>query len=107
MKFGWWQRLRAQSKKFREATAGRRFEERYERRREKMGKVPLWLRIIYVCVGILLLLVGVVFAFLPGPAVLFYAVGLGLLANESRWLARRLDAGERWGRRIWARWRKA
>ncbi len=59
-------------------------------------------------IGILLIGVGVVLTFLPGPGVIFYFFGAGLLAGESRYLARALDWTEvrlrklvRWMKRWW------
>jgi hypothetical protein len=37
---------------------------------------------------------GVVLAFIPGPAVLFFALAAVLVATQSRWLAERLDRAE-------------
>jgi hypothetical protein len=103
MKRGIRKQMHATMESFRGAPPGTRFVKRYERRRKENPNLPRWLRISYVILGIGLLLVGVVFAFIPGPAVLFYALGLGLMANESKWIARRLDASEVWGRRQWNR----
>ena len=45
----------------------------------------------YVGTAIALIPVGVLFAFIPGPAVLFFALSAALFATQSLWLARRLD----------------
>jgi len=56
------------------------------------------------------LAIGVVLTFIPGPAVVFYFAGAGLLAGESLWLARGLDWTElkvrkayRWSKKWWQR----
>ena len=48
-------------------------------------------RLIQPVAAIILLAIGVVLTILPGPAVVFYFAGAGLLAGESRTLARGLD----------------
>jgi len=65
--------------------------------------------IAYTALAIALLPVGVLFAFIPGPAVLFFALSAALFATQSLWLARRLDRAELALRHAWAslkaRWR--
>ena len=70
----------------------------------------LLMRIARFVVAAFAIAVGVVLAFLPGPAVLFFLLAGGLLASEWLWVARFLDwlelrlreLGE-FGRRIWRR----
>jgi len=59
-------------------------------------------------VAIILLAIGVVLTFIPGPAIVFFFAGAGLLAGESRTLARGLDWSElklrrafHWCKRWW------
>jgi len=40
------------------------------------------------------LAIGIVLAFIPGPAILFFALCAALLGAQSRWVARRLDRAE-------------
>ena len=70
--------------------AGERFEKFYvaEQKRSR------WVRFAYLGGAIALLPIGVLFAFIPGPAVLFFALSAALFATQSLWLARRLDRGE-------------
>jgi hypothetical protein len=44
----------------------------------------------------------VVLVFIPGPAVVFFALTAALLGAQSRWVARQLDAAETGGRK-WLR----
>ena len=78
---------------------GERFEQFHvaEQRRSR------WVRFAYLGVALLLLPVGVLFAFIPGPAVLFFALSAALFATQSLWLARRLDRGELLLRKAWVR----
>lgn len=66
------------------------------------------LRIFHLILALALVAVGVVLVFIPGPAVLFFFIGGGLLASESRGIARMLDWLEvklralwNWGTRHW------
>ena len=85
-----WRRLKA-------SEPGRRFDERYRRRREDgRGR---WdpRRLLYVAGG-LLLVVGSLFMGMlptpPGPGTVTFLLGLGLIAGESRPVARLLDRAE-------------
>lgn len=82
---------------------GRRFQERYRRKHAEKGSP--WKRYGFVCVGILLTLVGVFFLVVPGPGIPILAVGLALIAQESSTMARWLDRTEVRLRRTWKRWR--
>ena len=60
-----------------------------------------WVKFAYLGVAVALLPIGVLFAFIPGPAVLFFALSAALFATQSLWLARRLDRGELALRNAW------
>jgi hypothetical protein len=53
-----------------------------------------WVKIAYLGTALALLPVGVLFAFIPGPAVLFFALSAALFATQSLWFAKRLDRAE-------------
>jgi uncharacterized protein (TIGR02611 family) len=97
-----WQELAA-------SAAGRRFQDRYHRRREK-SQSPL-MRMITGVAGLVLLVAGVLMLFVPGPGALTMLVGAALLAERSLVAARVLDWLELKSRDLarWARqaWRKA
>lgn len=76
---------------------GDRFQARYRRRRREKGGA--WKRYAFVCVGVLLSLVGLFFMAVPGPGIPILAVGLALVAQESAVMARLLDRAELWVRR--------
>ena len=67
-------------------------------------------RIARIGLAVVSIAVGIVLMFIPGPAILFFLIAGGLLAAESREVARGLDWSEVRLRRIskWARtrWRK-
>ena len=85
-----WRRLKA-------SEPGRRFDERYRHRREDGRGWRDPRRILYV-VGGLLLVAGSLFMGVmptpPGPGTVAFLLGLGLIAGESRPVARLLDRGE-------------
>ena len=86
--------------RFRGAAPGRRFIERYNRKRSR-GRGATLGSVLMIAAGMVVILVGVVFAFIPGPAVLFYFVGGGLLAGEIRFAAKGMDWLELRSRRWW------
>jgi hypothetical protein len=83
---------------------GRRFQERYRRKRLKKGSV-LKRGAIAVC-GALLTLVGLFFLVVPGPGIPILVLGLALIAQESASAARFLDRAELRLRRWWRRVRR-
>lgn len=91
---------------FERAAPGTRFEKLHDAR---AGSAVL--RVVVTILGILLVAGGVVLLFIPGPGLLLIAFGAGLLAQESRWLARRLDRMEvllrRQARRARSFWKRA
>ncbi len=100
--------FKRQWRAFRGGKPGHRFVERHDRVKQ-MRKTQSWARrLIEPAAGILMLAIAVVMTFLPGPGILFYFASAGLLAGESRLLARGLDWGElrlrrvfRWIKRWW------
>jgi len=60
-----------------------------------------WVKVAYLGAAIVLLPVGVLFAFIPGPAVLFFALSAALFATQSLWFAKRLDRAELALRHAW------
>ncbi|MEW6614071.1 MAG: PGPGW domain-containing protein [Thermodesulfobacteriota bacterium] len=48
-------------------------------------------RLIIIIVGFTILLMGIAMIVLPGPAILFIPLGLGILASELVWAKRILD----------------
>jgi len=89
----------------RQGAPGERFEQFHIAEQHR----PYWVKVAYVGVALALLPIGVLFAFIPGPAVLFFALSAALFATQSLWLARRLDLAEVALRDAWrslrARWR--
>jgi Putative transmembrane protein (PGPGW) len=89
--------------------AGRRFCNHYSRMREP-GRASL--RALALVVGPLLVAIGVVLLFIPGPGLIVIALGAAFLCGQSRKLARGLDRAEprlhraiARGRRTWQKLR--
>jgi hypothetical protein len=90
--------------RFVHSTPGRRFRDRYRRKRKAKGSaLKRW---AFVGGGMALALVGLFFMAVPGPGIPILAVGLALVAQESVAMARLLDRTELRLRWLWRRVRK-
>jgi len=85
---------------------GKRFKEAHERQREADKTRSAWARWLRPILGVVAFGVGVVLAFIPGPAVVFFALAAALFAAESMTIAKALDRVELWLRGVWAKLRK-
>lgn len=75
-----------------EGKAGRRFQQRYARRRAvPCGALRKWLIMV---AGAVVILVGIVLLPLPGPGMLVVVFGAALMAGHSLAIARLLDRAE-------------
>jgi uncharacterized membrane protein SirB2 len=91
-----WQELRG-------TRAGRRFQAFYETHAaHRMG----WARCLTFFAALVTFAIGVVLAFIPGPAVVFFALTAALLSTQSRWLARKLDRSELYVHALWRKHRR-
>ena len=79
---------------FSDSPPGSRFAERYERSRRARAGQPIFLRLLKPLLALVLLAAGVVLCVIPGPGIPLLVIGAGLLADESRFLARALDGTE-------------
>jgi hypothetical protein len=102
--------FKRQWRAFRGGKPGHRFVDRYTRSQQSRKSQSWVQRLIQPFAAIILLAIGVVLTFIPGPAVVFYFAAAGLLAGESRTLARGLDWTElksrkayRWFKHWWHR----
>lgn len=102
--------LRSHWRELRRGRPGYRFQARYERARQGKQRHSTTLRVLLVVIALIFLAVGVVLVVIPGPAIPFFFLGGGLLAAESRPIARFMDWCEIlirkiliWGKRHWKR----
>lgn len=92
----WKRRLSQGWAKIKASKPGERFREVYERQKladQHRSAVLRWLRPL---LALLSLAIGVVLAFIPGPAFVFFGISAALLATESLYVARALDRTELW-----------
>jgi hypothetical protein len=86
-----WDQLRA-------SRAGKRFQHFHDAQgARRLG----WARALTLLAVVLCLAIGVVLAFIPGPAILFFALAAALTATQSRWLACKLDRAEIYVHALW------
>src|ERR671920_1760086 len=91
-----------------ESKPGHRFQDRYRRRQESEHGWKDPHRLFYVVGGLLLALGSLAFGVLPGPGMLTFFLGVGMIAGEFRPVAGLLDWSElrarelgRWVGGIW------
>jgi hypothetical protein len=99
-----WQRFEA-------SKPGHRFQDRYRRRQEGEHGWTDPRRLFYVLGGLILALGSLAFGILPGPGMLTFFVGMGMIAGEFRPVARLLDWAEvrarEFGRLVRGIWRSS
>jgi hypothetical protein len=102
----WKRQLRKGWTELKASKPGERFQDTYHRQKQAdrgRSAAARWLRPI---VALLSFAIGVVLAFIPGPAVVFFALSATLLATQSLYVARALDRTEVWLRAQRAKLRK-
>lgn len=99
-------RLKTAWKRLKTLEPGKRFQTFHRDQKDR----PLAVKAAFFAVAIACFAAGVVFVLIPGPAILFFALSGALLATQSLWIARVLDATEIWARKtldaIRKRWRR-
>jgi UPF0716 family protein affecting phage T7 exclusion len=83
-------KLAAEWQAFRADLPGERFRHHYDRSQQSSRPA----RIARALVGILLVAIGIVLLFIPGPGLLVALFGLALLSSQSHMLASALDRAE-------------
>jgi len=98
-----WQTTKKHWHDLRCSRAGRRFQVFYEAHAtHRLG----WARCLTLFAALVSFVIGVVLAFIPGPAVVFFALTAALLSTQSRWLARKLDRSELYVHALWRKHRR-
>lgn len=97
-------------RELRRGRPGHRFQTRYERARRNEKRSGAWQRLALIALALVFVAIGAVLVVIPGPAVPFFFLAGGLLATESRYIARFMDWSEvlirkvvAWGKRHWRR----
>lgn len=83
--------LRAKWRGIVEGAPGARFQHAHARAQRQRGSTPWWQRAAQLVLAAIAFALGLIFAVLPGPAVLFFAIAGALVATESRTVAVTLD----------------
>lgn len=78
--------------------AGKRFQHFHAAHESKRSG---WARALTISAAAICVAVGVVLAFIPGPAVVFFALAVALASTQSHGLARRCDRAELYMRALW------
>jgi hypothetical protein len=82
--------------------------QRFRNHRERMKEKPRGHSVVAIAIGLLLVAIGVVLLFMPGPGTLLIAFGIALIASHSKRLCARMDRAEPKlrcvGRRCMTRW---
>lgn len=95
-------RLKNLWQELRRSRAGRRFRRLHA---DHAAQQSVWTRSLTIAAAVVCFAVGIVLAFIPGPAVVFFALTAALTSTQSRWVARKLDRAELGARAAWKRWK--
>lgn len=87
---------------FRQSRPGERFQKRHEHSQEARKSQSWFVRVLKPAAAVVLVAGGIVLCFIPGPGLPLIVIGAGLLADESRTIARALDWTEVRLRRLWS-----
>lgn len=88
------ERFKSQWNALKASRAGRRFRDRYERHQRSPSAAKHVWRVVRVLSAAGLVAVGVLFVFIPGPAIVFFFFAGALLATDSLPMAKALDWSE-------------
>lgn len=101
-------RFKSQWTALKRSRPGHRFRDRYERNKQSKNAPKMIWRVVRVIAAAGFVALGIVFMFIPGPAILFYALAGALLSTDSLPVAKALDWTEvhsrKLGRWIAAKW---
>src|SRR5829696_5749792 len=96
-------RMKQSWRRFKGGEPGYRFQERYRRRQESEHGWRDPSRLFYVLGGLVLAVGSLLLGGLPGPGMLTFFLGVGMIAGEFGPVARLLDGAEVWAREF-GRW---
>lgn len=88
----WLAPMHAEWRAFTQSPPGKRFEERYRRKRN--ADRPAWRKIMLPALGLLIIALGLILLPAPGPGILVVLAGFALVAEHFLWAARMLDRCE-------------
>ena len=88
----WLAPMKVEWRAFTQSPAGKRFEERYRRKRN--ADRPVWRKIMLPALGLLIIALGLILLPAPGPGIPVVLAGFALLAEHFLWAAKVLDRCE-------------
>lgn len=95
--------LKRNARDFAQTRSGTRFQTRFRNRSPKRNR---WHVMFTVAVAIVLIPIGILLLFLPGPGMVFLLFAALLIAGESLLAARALDRADLALTRLWSRLRR-
>ena len=90
-----WENVKKTFERLKRHEPGERFGAFYREQQDR----PIWMKVLFFALAFVAFAVGVVLVFIPGPAVVFFAISLALVSTQSRFVARAMDKGEVRGRK--------
>ena len=88
----WRDALQAEWKVFAASTPGKRFQERYHRKRD--AERPAWQKLVSPVLGLVIVVSGLILLPAPGPGIPIVLIGFALVAEHFLWVAKLLDQSE-------------
>ncbi len=105
------ERMKESWRRFKASEPGHRFQERYRRRQETEHGWRDPSKLFYLVGGLIIAVGSLLLGVLPGPGMLTFFLGLGMIAGEFGPVARLLDWAEVWARvaakRVGGIWRSS
>lgn len=98
----WKLRLHAHWEEFAAAPVGERFVQHYHRQQQDDARKSKLALVARAGLAVVLVVVGVVLLFIPGPGLLFIGLGAAMCASHSLLIARGMDRCDVVLRRYWA-----
>ena len=86
--------LKRKWENIKKVTPGKRFQERYYRRRRKRQHRSQLRKLLNMIIGLLIIAVGIIFLFIPGSGWVIIFIGAMSISGESLTVARYLDWAE-------------
>ncbi|HKP60618.1 MAG TPA: hypothetical protein VJV78_28015 [Polyangiales bacterium] len=90
-------KLKAELHELRSYAPGERFSCFHERHQHGQAG---WVKPLLLIAAAISFVIGVILAFIPGPAILFFAITAAILATQSQAVAKQLDHTELWLRKL-------
>jgi hypothetical protein len=84
-------KLKAEFRELKQYPPGERFSRFHERHSRAQSA---WVKPLLLVGAAVSFVIGVILAFIPGPAILFFAITAALIATQNKWVAKEFDRAE-------------